>query len=92
MTTTTDKPYRDLCHTYAAHPMGAPETHTFIEILKFYFLPEEAALAARMAFYPEPEEIIASRAGIPLEERQSLTRMSSSSSSPGFRRPGTTFR
>lgn len=95
MTTATDKPYRDLWSTYAAHPLGAPESDTFIEILKFYFEPEEAALAARMAFYPEREDVIAARAGLPLEEASELlTRMSSRLFILGFRRPdGTrTFR
>ncbi|KKL89093.1 hypothetical protein LCGC14_1918110, partial [marine sediment metagenome] len=46
MTTAVDKAYQDLQRTYAGHPFGAPESQTFIEILKFYFEPEEAALAA----------------------------------------------
>ena len=95
MVTATDKPYQDLWRTYAGHPLGAPQSDTFIEILKFYFDPDEAALAARMDFQPEPEEVIAARAGIVLEEASDLlTRMSSKLFIVGFRRPdGTrTFR
>ena len=95
MTTAVDKAYQDLQRTYAGHPFGAPESQTFIEILKFYFEPEEAALAARMGFLPEPEEVIARRAGVRLEEASELlTKMSSRFFIAGFRRPdGTrTFR
>lgn len=95
MVTATDKPYQDLWRTYADHPLGAPRSDTFIEILKFYFEPEEAALAARMGFQPEPEEVIAARAGLALEEASELlTRMASRLFIVGFRRPdGTrTFR
>jgi electron transport complex protein RnfB len=95
MTLATDSAYQDLQRTYASHIFGAPESETFIDILKYYFDPEEAALAARMAFHPELEETIASRAGVPLEEASELlTRMSSKMFIIGFRRPdGTrTFR
>jgi NAD-dependent dihydropyrimidine dehydrogenase PreA subunit len=95
MTTVADRPYQDLQRTYASHIFGAPKSDTFIDILKFYFEPEEAALAASMRFRPEPEETIASRAGVPLEEASELlTRMSSKMFIIGFRRPdGTrTFR
>jgi len=55
MTAAADKAYHDLQRTYASHPFGAVESQTFIEILKFYFEPEEAALAAKMSFQPETE-------------------------------------
>ncbi len=95
MTTAIDKSYQDLQRTYAGHTLGAPESQTFIEILKYYFEPDEAALAARMAFEPEPEDVIARRAGVRLEEASELlTKMSSKMFIIGFRRPdGTrTFR
>ena len=95
MATATDKAYHDLQRTYASHIFGAPESKTFIDILKFYFEPDEAALAARMTFQPEPEEAIASRAGVSLEEASLLlTKMSSKMFIIGFQRPdGTrTFR
>ena len=95
MTAALDKPYQDLWRTYASHPLGAPESQTLIDILKFYFEPEEAALAAKMSFQPEPEEAIARRAGLSLEDAsQLLTKMSSKFFVIGFRRPdGTrTFR
>ncbi len=90
-----DKPYENLRRTYASHPFGAPESQTFIDILKFYFEPEEAALAANMSFHPEPEDVIAKRAGLSLEDASELlTKMSSKMFIIGFRRPdGTrTFR
>jgi hypothetical protein len=92
---TKEKPYHDLWRTYAKHTFGAPKSQTFIEILKFYFEPEEAFLAANMSFQPEPEEVIAKRAGVPLEEASRLlTKMASKFFVIGFRRPdGTrTFR
>jgi hypothetical protein len=95
MVTATDAPYRELARTYARHPLGAPQSDTFIEILKFYFEPDEAALAASMEFEPEPEEVIAARAGVATDEASELlTRMSSKLFILGFRRPdGTrTFR
>ncbi len=90
-----ERPYQQLQQTYAGHIFGAPESQTFIEILKFYFEPEEAALASMMAFQPEPEDVIAARAGIPLDEASELlTKMSSKMFIIGFQRPdGTrTFR
>jgi NAD-dependent dihydropyrimidine dehydrogenase PreA subunit len=91
MTAADDKTYRDLQRTYASHPFGAPESQTFIEILKFYFEPEEAVLAARMSFQPEPEEVIARRAGVsPEEASHLLTKMSSKLFITGFRRPNGT--
>ncbi len=95
MASATEKPYHELQHTYASHTFGAPESQTFIEILKFYFEPEEAVLAASMGFEPEPEDVIARRAGVRLEEASELlTKMSSKMFITGFRRPdGTrTFR
>ncbi len=94
-TIAADKAYQDLWRTYATHPFGAPESPTLIEILKFYFEPEEATLAAKMSFQPESEEVIAKRAGVRLEEASELlTKMSSKFFVIGFRRPdGTrTFR
>ena len=95
MAISTAQPYQMLQRTYAGHVFGAPESQTFIDILKFYFEPEEAALAAKMAFAPEPEDVIARRAGVRLEEAaELLTKMSSKMFIIGFRRPdGTrTFR
>ena len=68
MTAASDKAYTDLWRTYASHPLGAPESPTLTEILKFYFEPEEAALAAKMSFQAETDEVIAKRAGLSLEE------------------------
>jgi NAD-dependent dihydropyrimidine dehydrogenase PreA subunit len=87
-TVATDKAYEDLWRTYASHPLGASKSKTFTEILKFYFEPEEAALAAKMSFQPESEEVIAKRAGVRLEEASELlTKMASKFFVIGFRRP-----
>ena len=83
-----DKPYCDLQKVYARHPLGAPESETFIEILKCYFDPDEARLAAAMTFEPEPEEVIARRAGVSLDEAAPiLTKMAGRFFVRGFRRP-----
>jgi len=88
MQTGKDKPYHDLQKVYARHPFGAPESETFIEILKCYFDPDEARLAAAMTFEPEPEEAIARRAGVSLDEAAPiLTKMAERFFVRGFRRP-----
>ncbi|GAG22899.1 unnamed protein product, partial [marine sediment metagenome] len=88
MQTGKDKPYHDLQKVYARHPFGAPESETFIEILKCYFDPDEARLAAAMTFEPEPEEVIARRAGVsPDEAAPILTKMAERFFVRGFRRP-----
>jgi electron transport complex protein RnfB len=83
-----DKPYHDLHEIYARHPVGAPKSETFIEILKCYFDPDEARLAAAMSFEPEPEEVIARRAGVSIDEAAPiLTKMAGRFFVRGFRRP-----
>jgi len=88
MRSSKDKPYHDLQKVYARHPLGAPESETFIEILKCYFDPDEARLAAAMCFEPEPEEAIVRRAGVSLDEAAPiLTKMAGRFFVRGFRRP-----
>jgi Pyruvate/2-oxoacid:ferredoxin oxidoreductase delta subunit len=83
-----DKPYRALQQLFARHPIGAPDTGTFIEILKFCYEPEEAHLAAHMTWDLEPEEVIAKRAGMSLEEAAPLlTTMASKFFIRGVKRP-----
>jgi electron transport complex protein RnfB len=83
-----DKPYHDLQKVYARHPLGAPASETFIEILKCYFDPDEARLAAAMGFDPEPEETIVRRAGVsPDEAAPILTEMAGRFFVRGFKRP-----
>ncbi len=83
-----DKPYRALQQLFARHPIGAPDTDTFIEILKFYYEPEEAHLAAHMTWDLEPEEVIAKRAGMSLDEAsRHLTTMASKFFIRGIKRP-----
>ncbi len=84
----TDKPYRVLQELFARHPIGAPNTETFIEILKFHYEPEEAHLAAHMTWDLEPEEAIAKRAGMSLDEASRLlTTMASKFFIRGIKRP-----
>jgi len=88
MQSRNDKTYHDLQKVYARHPLGAPESETFIEILKCYCDPDEARLAAAMTFEPEPEEVIARRAGVSLDEAAPiLTKMAKRYFVRGFRRP-----
>jgi H+/Na+-translocating ferredoxin:NAD+ oxidoreductase subunit B len=83
-----DKPYRALQQLFARHPMGAPDTDTFIEILKFCYEPQEAHLAAHMTWDLEPEEVIAKRAGMSLDEAAPLlTAMASKFFIRGIKRP-----
>ncbi|UCH87119.1 MAG: 4Fe-4S binding protein [Dehalococcoidia bacterium] len=83
-----DKPYRALQQLFARHPIGAPDTDTFTEILKFYYEPEEAHLATHMTWDLEPEEVIAKRAGMSLDEASRLlTTMASKFFIRGIKRP-----
>jgi electron transport complex protein RnfB len=86
--TGNDKPYRALQQLFAQHPVGAPDTDTFTEILKFCYEPEEAHLAAHMTWDLEPEEVIAKRAGMSLDEAaRLLTTMASKFFIRGVKRP-----
>jgi hypothetical protein len=83
-----DKPYRELMQVFARHPIGCYESETFIEILKFYYEPEEAHLAAHMGWDLEPEEDIAKRAGVSLDDAaRLLTTMASKFFIRGIKRP-----
>jgi len=83
-----DKPYRQLASLFASHPIGAPETDTFLDILRFYYEPEEAHLGAHMTWNLEPEEEIAKRAGMSLDEAsEHLTAMASKFFIRGIKRP-----
>jgi Pyruvate/2-oxoacid:ferredoxin oxidoreductase delta subunit len=81
-------PYVRLAKRFARHPIGAPETDTFLEILKFYYELEEAHLASHMTWDMEPEDEIAERAGMSLDEAAPhLTAMSSKFFIRGIKRP-----
>ena len=83
-----DKPYVELGTTYSRGAIGAPVTDTQIEILKMLFSPDEAHVAASLDYVPEPEEVIARRAGVaPEVAADLLTRMASRSLIRGVRRP-----
>ncbi len=83
-----DKPYRQLQKKFASHPIGAPETDTFLEILRFYYEPEEAHVASHMTWDMEPEEEIAKRAGMSLDEASRLlTTMASKFFIRGIKQP-----
>jgi ferredoxin len=83
-----DKPYVELGTTFSRGPIGAPVTDTQIEILKALFSPDEAHVAASLDYVPEPEEVIARRAGVaPEVAADLLTRMATRSFIRGVRRP-----
>ena len=83
-----DKPYVELGATFSRGVIGAPVTDTQIEILEALFSPDEAHVAASLDYVPEPEEVIARRAGVaPEVAADLLTRMASRSLIRGVRRP-----
>ena len=83
-----DKPYQALQQLFARHPLSAPDTDTFIEILKFCYEPQEAHIAGHMTWDLEPEEVIAKRAGMSLDEAAPLlTTMASKFFIRGVKRP-----
>jgi Pyruvate/2-oxoacid:ferredoxin oxidoreductase delta subunit len=83
-----DKPYVELGTTFSKGAIGAPVTDTQVEILRMLFEPDEAHLAASIDYLPEPEEAIAKRAGMSLEDAaELLTRMASRDLIHGVKRP-----
>ncbi len=83
-----DKPFVELGTTFSRGAIGAPVTDTQIEILRMLFEPEEAHLAASLDYQAEPEEVIAKRAGVSLEDAaELLTRMASRDLIRGVKRP-----
>ncbi len=83
-----DKPYVELGTTFSKGAIGAPVTDTQVEILRLLFDPDEAHLAASVDYLPEPEEVIAKRAGVSLEDAaELLTRMASRDLIRGVKRP-----
>lgn len=83
-----DKPYVELGSTFSRGAVGAPVSDTQVEILRMLFAPAEAHCAAALDFVPEPEEVIAGRAGIEPEiAADLLTRMASRNLIRGVRRP-----
>ena len=60
--------YHSLQKTLDTHPMGAPLSEEFIEILKILFPPGEVELALLLDFRLKKAEEIVQRAGIPAEE------------------------
>jgi H+/Na+-translocating ferredoxin:NAD+ oxidoreductase subunit B len=83
-----DKPYVDLGGTLARGAIGAPVTDTQTQILRMLFSPDEARCAAALDFAPDPEEIIARRAGMdPDVVADLLTRIASRGLIRGVRRP-----
>ena len=70
--------YRKLAQHLDDLPAGFPSTESGVEfrILKRLFTQEEAELALHLTLFPDEAEVIASRAGIDLEEAaQRLTKM-----------------
>jgi electron transport complex protein RnfB len=83
-----DKPYLELGAIFSRGVLGAPVTETQTEILRMLFTPEEARCAAALDFVPEPEEVVARRAGMDADVAADLlTRMASRGLIRGVRRP-----
>jgi electron transport complex protein RnfB len=83
-----DKPYVELGTTFSRGAIGAPVSDTQVEILKMLFTPEEAQVAASLDYVPEPEEVIAKRAGMdPDVAADLLTRMASRALIRGVKGP-----
>jgi Pyruvate/2-oxoacid:ferredoxin oxidoreductase delta subunit len=88
MASPDDRAYVELGITFSKGVFGAPVTKTQTEILRMLFTPEEAHCAAALDFVPEPEEVIAARAGMaPDVAADLLTRMASRGLIRGVRRP-----
>lgn len=64
--------YRTLQQMLDSHPSTAPNTETFIEILKNLFSPEEVRIALAMSFKARDISAIASDAAISEEEAKTL--------------------
>ncbi len=60
--------YEELREILDAHPVGAPKSEAFDDILQALFTPDEAGLAVHMSFAPKSAEEIAKAAGITPEE------------------------
>jgi electron transport complex protein RnfB len=83
-----DKPYVELGTTFSRGAIGAPVSDTQVEILKMLFTPEEAHVAASLDYVPEPEEVVAKRAGMdPDVAADLLTRMASRALIRGVKQP-----
>ena len=83
-----DRAYVELGTTFSRGAVGAPVSGTQTEILWMLFNPDEAHCAASLDYVPEPEEIIAARAGVaPDVAADLLTRMASRGLIRGVREP-----
>lgn len=60
--------YHRLQEILGSHPIGAPKSDEFIEILKILFLPGEVELAVLLDFKLKKAGDVAAGAGIPVEE------------------------
>ncbi|MDW7740463.1 MAG: hypothetical protein SCJ97_10490 [Bacillota bacterium] len=60
--------YHHLGDKLSRHPVGAPKTEEFIEILKILFKPDEIEVATHLEFIPRTASDIASEAGLSFGE------------------------
>ena len=60
--------YHRLRELLGTHPIGAPESEEFLEILKILFLPEEVGLAVQLDFKLKKAGEVAQGAGVTAEE------------------------
>ena len=57
--------YSQLRDEFASHQLGAPQSDTFLNILRTLFTPEGAELATHMGFWPCPSSDIAAAGRLP---------------------------
>ncbi len=60
--------YHKLRDKLGRHPVGAPKSEEFLEILKILFKPDEVAVAIGLDFTLQPAAAVAGEAGIPAAE------------------------
>lgn len=60
--------YHQLRDKLGQHPVGAPKSEEFLEILKILFRPEEVKVAIWLDFYPKNAAALATEAGLPEAE------------------------
>ncbi len=62
--------YHKLQEIIHSHPVGAPRSEEFPEILKILFRPDEVVLAVLLDFKLQKASDVAHKAGIPLQVKQ----------------------
>ncbi len=60
--------YHELRDNLGRHPVGAPKSEEFLEILKLLFKPDEVEVAVHLEFIGHPAATVAAKAGLGEEE------------------------